>query len=73
MKDALRKFSLSLIAVTVTVISAAAQQTQEVEMADVLRRDGKIYTVVIGLVVVVTGLVIFLVRVDRRVERLGKK
>ena len=42
-------------------------------MADVLRRDGKIYTVVIGLVVVVTGLVIFLVRVDRRVERLGKK
>ena len=73
MKDALKKFSLSLIAVTVTVISAAAQQTQEVEMADVLRRDGKIYTVVIGLVVVVTGLVIFLVRVDRRVERLGKK
>ena len=73
MKDALRKFSLSLIAVTVTVISAAAQQTHEVEMADVLRRDGKIYTVVIGLVVVVTGLVIFLVRVDRRVERLGKK
>ena len=73
MKDALKKFSLSLIAVTVTMISAAAQQTQEVEMADVLRRDGKIYTVVIGLVVVVTGLVIFLVRVDRRVERLGKK
>ena len=73
MKDALRKFSLSLIAVTVTVISSVAQQTQEVEMADVLRRDGKIYTVVIGLVVVVTGLVIFLVRVDRRVERLGKK
>lgn len=48
-------------------------QDQEVEMADVLRRDGKIYTVVIGLVVIVTGLVLFLLRVEKRVKRLGKK
>lgn len=48
-------------------------QDQEVEMADVLRRDGKIYTVVIGLVVIVTGLVLFLLRVEKCVKRLGKK
>jgi len=41
-------------------------------MADTLRRDGKIYTVVISLVVVLTGVVIFLIRVDRKVNRLGK-
>ncbi|MEO7692765.1 MAG: CcmD family protein [Chryseolinea sp.] len=49
-----------------------AQQAQPVEMADTLRRDGKIYTVVIGLVVVLTGFIVFLIVVDKKVEQLGK-
>jgi len=48
-----------------------SQDGQSVEMADTLRRDGKIYTVVISLVVVLTGVVIFLIRVDHKVNRLG--
>ncbi len=73
MNDALKKFSFAILVVVICVTSAAAQNAQEVEMADVLRRDGKIYTVVIGLLIIVTGLVIFLVRLDRRVKRLERR
>lgn len=48
------------------------QSGQEVEMADVLRQEGKIYTVVTGLVVILTGLIAFLIRVDRKMFRLEK-
>jgi hypothetical protein len=73
MKDALRKFSLTFWIVVGSMLSAWAQQDQQFEMADVLRRDGKIYTVVISLMVVITGLIVLLVRIDRRVERLEKE
>ena len=39
-------------------------------MADVLRQDGKIYTVVLGLVVILTAMIVLLVRVDRKLFRL---
>ena len=49
------------------------QANVPVEMADTLRSNGKIYTVVIGLVVILTGVVLFLLRVDKKVRDLGKK
>ncbi len=49
------------------------QANEKVEMADVLRRDGKIYTVVIGLVVILTAMIILLVRLDRKIFRLEHK
>ena len=50
-----------------------AQGSSEVEMADVLRQDGKIYTVVFGLVVILTAMIILLIRVDRRLFRLEQE
>lgn len=49
------------------------QSNQTVEMADLLRKDGKIYTVVFGLVVILTGMIVFLVRVDKKISRLEKR
>jgi uncharacterized membrane protein len=46
---------------------------QEIEMADGLRSDGKIYVVVAVLVVILLGLITYLVTVDRKVTRLEKK
>lgn len=48
-------------------------QANEVEMADVLRQDGKIYTVVAGIVLILTAMIILLIRVDRKVFRLEKQ
>ena len=46
-------------------------------MADTFREDGKIYVVVLGLVIILTGVILFLIRVDRKIfkleKRIGKK
>jgi len=52
--------------------NAAADQTN-VEMADTLRQDGKIYVVVAVLVTVLGGILIYLVSLDRKVSKLEKQ
>ncbi|MDD1444444.1 hypothetical protein MEO93_29725 [Dolichospermum sp. ST_sed3] len=42
-------------------------------MADVLRQDGKIYTVVFGVVIILTAMIILLIRVDRRLFKLERQ
>ncbi len=46
---------------------------QEVEMADTLRNEGKIYVVVTILLIILIGLLGYLVMIDRKVTRLEKK
>ena len=50
-----------------------SQGNQSVEMADAFREDGKIYVVVLGLIIILTGVTFFLIWVDRRISRLEKK
>ena len=45
----------------------------KVEMADQFRADGKIYIVVIVILVVVAGLSIFAFRLDRKLSRLERR
>lgn len=45
----------------------------EIEMADTLRQDGKIYVVVIVLLTVLAGVVVYLVSLDRKVSKLEKQ
>jgi len=54
-------------------IASFSQASTDVEMADVLRRDGKIYTVVIGLVIVLTVMIFYLIRLDRKMHKLEEK
>lgn len=51
---------------------AAADQTN-VEMADTLRQNGKIYVVVAVLATVLGGILIYLVSLDRKVSKLEKQ
>ena len=55
----------------VSMLSLNAQQT--VEMADGMRSNGKIYVVVTVLAVILAGLFIFLINIDRKVSRLEKE
>jgi len=69
----MKRFSLILVLVFFYSIILFAQSNDEVEMADVLRRDGKIYTVVFGVVVILTAMIILLLRVDRKVYKLEQE
>ncbi|ARS37954.1 hypothetical protein CA264_18710 [Pontibacter actiniarum] len=45
----------------------------EVQMADALRQDGKIYVVVMVLLTVMIGLIAYLITLDRKVGKLEKQ
>ncbi len=45
----------------------------EIEMADTLRQDGKIYVVVVVLLTLLAGVFFYLVSLDRKVSRLEKQ
>jgi hypothetical protein len=62
-----------LIVLIFSSLETFCQSNENVEMADILRRDGKIYTVVFGLVVILTAMIILLIRVDRRIFRLERQ
>lgn len=58
----------------VTTVQAATETgSSEVEMADTLRRDGKIYVVVAVVVTVLAGLLLYLIRLDRKVSKLEQQ
>ena len=58
-----------LLVLVLCSLQSLAQGSEEVEMADVLRRDGKIYSVVFGLVVILTAMIVLLIRLDRKLFR----
>ncbi|MDZ4716511.1 MAG: CcmD family protein [Cytophagales bacterium] len=60
----------SLLAIMIVAIPAFSQ---EPEMADAMRSEGKIYVVVAILLLILGGLVAYLVTLDRKVTRLEKK
>lgn len=46
---------------------------QEVEMADKMKENGKIYVVVAVMLTILAGLVLYLIRLDRKISKLEKK
>ncbi len=62
-------FTLTLLMVTLNLFA----QSTTVEMADELRSNGKIYIVVICVVVILVGLLLYLFGIDRRLKMLEKK
>ncbi|WP_143017224.1 CcmD family protein [Catalinimonas alkaloidigena] len=64
--------SLNLNAQTDVSEAAPDRSTSQVEMADTLRQSGKIYVVVAVVVVLLSGVLVYLVRLDRRVDKLEK-
>jgi hypothetical protein len=67
----IRSLTFFLLLLTFPILSHA--QEQSVEMADTLRQEGKIYVVVVSLLVIVLGLVLFLIRIDGKLNRMEKQ
>ncbi|MBC7904906.1 MAG: CcmD family protein [Gemmatimonadaceae bacterium] len=55
-------------------LAASAQDNvnDQPQMADAMRRDGKIYVVVAVLLVVLLGMFVYMFRIDRKLTRLEK-
>lgn len=64
------KTLLSFIAVLLAPFICLAQ---EVDMADGLRQNGKIYIVVIVIAIIVSGLYAFMFYLDKKISKLEKE
>ena len=65
----MKKFFASFFCLLLSLLA----YSQQVEMADGLRSEGKIYVVVGVLVSILLGLIIFLIMIDRKVSDIEKK
>jgi positive regulator of sigma E activity len=65
------KLFASLILFFLPLITLA--QTEEVEMADTMKSNGKIYVVVAVLGIVLAGILIYLISIDKKVRNLENK
>lgn len=64
---------VSLIMMMLCFVAVKAQNGQDVEMADTMRSSGKIYVVIGTIVIVFTGLAIYLFSIDRRLKKIEKE
>ena len=63
------KYFFTLIILFMSQIVSAS----EIEMADQMRADGKIYVVVGVLLIILIGFLLYLVSIDRKLTRLEKE
>jgi hypothetical protein len=70
----MKKWIFMLLSNVIT-FSVMAQQgdNEAIEMADALRASGKIYVVVLVVTVILTGLIVYLIRLDKKVSKLEKE
>ena len=68
----MKKFTVLLLLI-LSFATAFAQQSQSVEMADVLRSSGKIYVVVVTIVIIFAGLAFYLFSIDKRLKKIEKE
>lgn len=47
-------------------------QAQEVTMADTMKSNGKIYVVIAVMLTILLGIVLYLVRLDRKISKIEK-
>ena len=66
-------FRTIIISGILLLINAPQLMAQDVEMADQLRSNGKIYIVVGVILILLIGLFIYLFRIEKEVKRLKEK
>jgi len=52
---------------------ATFAQENEVEMADTMRSNGRIYVVVAVMLTILIGLILYIVRLDKKISKLEKE
>ena len=62
-----------LISILTFIFLAFLANAQDVNMSDIMKENGKIYVVIAVMLTILAGLVLYLVRLDRKISKLEKK
>ena len=68
----LKKKVVLILLLIISVIVKAQEGSKKVEMADLMRSNGRIYVVVAVMLTILIGLVLYLVRLDRKITKLER-
>lgn len=66
----LRHLAITFSLLFCSLVINAQQVDEKVQMADGMRSNGKIYVVVLVLLTVLTGLILYVVKIDKKITRL---
>ena len=69
----MKKLVLLTIAIFFFFSQALLSQTPKTEMAELMRSDGRIYVVIAVILAILTGLILYLVRLDRKIAKMEKE
>lgn len=67
------KKRINYLLITLFMVICNTAFSQEVEMADTMRSNGKIYVIVGIILIILIGLITYLFLLDRKVSRLEKR
>ena len=68
----IQKISVLIIFLFINFLSQAQEATDTVDMADTMRSNGKIYVVVAVILAIFAGIIIYLIRLDKKMTKLEK-
>ena len=74
--DGMKKLNYFLLTIFVFgfhMIAEAQGDPSKVQMADSMRSNGKIYVVIAVILTILIGLVLYIVRLDKKISRLEKE
>ena len=69
----IRKLSVFTLILLINLFTYAQDTTKAVDMADTMRSNGKIYVVVAVILAIFAGIIIYLIRLDRKMSKLEKE
>jgi hypothetical protein len=67
------KYSLLVFVLLGLNIVSRAQDDNSVEMADTMRSSGKIYVVIAVILTILAGLILYIIRLDKKITKLEKE
>jgi hypothetical protein len=68
-----RQFMAMLLPLAIPVILFAQDDTEKTGLGNTMRSNGRIYVVIAVILTILTGLIIYLVRLDRKIGKLEKE
>lgn len=68
----MKRFIKNILATLILLVPIAGRAQSDVQMADGMRAEGKIYVVVAIILIVLAGLIFYLFMLDRKVKKLEK-
>ena len=69
----LKKMLVFIVFAILNINLRAQDSTEKVGMADVMRSNGRIYVVIAVVLTILFGLILYLVRLDRKINRMEKQ